>query len=413
LCRKKNPEVINLLRIDSSKLNTKELLKMKMIYHIFKADVYFLTLGLIESIIKFSGHKHFFVVVGVNESNKCYYNDLFLRYHYSQYIYINEKSSSKKTRIISDISKRFLKTEFHNFEIDLLKYIPSLSNPVIVLHGDYSTMFYLLLCLNRDVHKNWVCWGHIYFLHKEMNKRLYKIRNTVYKNIYSSYSNIICLMQPDSNELKNLYKLKNTLFLPYYDEFPLIIEKLKLVETNKDNTIRILLGNSGRCIDSYYEDLGKFKIYINNNISIDCMLNYGSTEIENLNLIKTGTLIYGTKFKAHTVLWPKEQYYNFMNKFDIYISSKKTQSGLGAIYLLLLLGKKVFLAGKNFEHIKNMGAIVFHSDQIYEFSFQDFSCPLTIDERKHNYSVTMKFLDCESVALKWDHFYDVIITQSN
>jgi hypothetical protein len=386
---------------------------MKVIYHIFNANVYFLTLGLIENIIKFSGHKHFFVVVGINESNKSYYDDLFLRYQYSHYTYINEKSLSKKTRIISDISRRLLKTDFHDFEIVLLKYISSLSRQAIILHGNYSTMFYLFLRLKTINNINWVCWGCFYFLRKESNKRLYKIRNAIFKNIYNCYSNIICLMQEDCDELKNLYKLKNTFFLPYNYELPIIIEKLILIEVNKDNTIRILLGNSGRCIDSYYEDLEKLKIYINNNISLDCMLNYGSTEIENSNLIKTGTLIYSTKFKAHTVLWPKEQYYNFMHKFDIYVSSKKTQSGLGAIYLLLLLGKKVFLAGKNFEHIKKSGAIIFHSDQIKEFPFQDFYRPLTIDERKHNYSVIMKLLDCEALALKWDQLYDLIITHSD
>lgn len=385
---------------------------MKVIYHIFNANVYFLTCGLIESIIRFSEHDHFFVVVGVNEFNKSYFDDLFLRYHSSNYKYINETSSSKKTRIISDLSKRLLKTEFYNFEIDLLKYISSLSHQVIILHGNFTTLFYLFFRLNNN-NKNWVCWGFIYFLHKDLHKKLYKIRNSLFRNIYNSYSNIICLMQEDCDELKKLYKLKNTFFLPYFNELPLIIEKLNLTEAKKDNTIRILLGNSGNCIDSYYQDLEKLKVYINNNISIDCMLNYGSTEEQNSSLIKSAALVYSTKFKAHTALWPKEQYYNFMNQFDIYISSRRTQSGLGAIYLLLLLGKKVFLAGKNFEHIKNSGAIIFHSDQINEFSFQDFSRELNKDEKKHNYFAIMDLLDCKALALKWDQFYDVIINQSN
>jgi hypothetical protein len=219
-------------------------------------------------------------------------------------------------------------------------------------------------------------------------------------------------MQEDCDDLKNLHKLRNTFFLPYYNELPLIIEKINIIEVNKDNNIlRVLLGNSGNCIDSYYEDLKRLEIHINH-ISIDCMLNYGSTYKQNSNLINTATLIYGNKFKAHTVIWPKEQYYNFMNKFDIYISSKKTQSGLGAIYLLLLLGKKVFLAGKNFEHIKKCGAVIFHSDQINEYPFQDFCRPLTKEEKNNNYSVIMRLLDCETLALKWEQFYNANINQS-
>ena len=384
---------------------------MKVIYHIFKANVHFLTLGLIESIIRFSEHRHFFVVVGINESNQYYYDDLFLKYHYSQYIYINEKSSSKVTRLLSNISKRLLKIEFHNFEIDLIKYISSLSNQSIILHADYSTAFYLLLRLKTNMNKNWVCWGYIYYV-QEGCKIIRDIRNSLYKSIYNSYTNIICLMEEDCEELRKLYKLKNTNFLPYYNELPLRIEKLSLKEAQRGNAGKILLGNSGRCIDFYYDDLKRLKKYIKNNISVDCMLNYGSTEKQNIKLNEAATILYGSKFKAHTVLWPKEQYYDFMNHFDIYISSIISQSGLGAIYLMLLLGKKVFLAGKNYDHLKKTGAVVFHSDQINELSFQDFCRPLTTEEKEQNKTVIMKLLDCETLSLKWDQLYSTIIDQT-
>src|SRR4030042_4071084 len=101
-----------------------------------------------------------------------------------------------------------------------------------------------------------------------------------------------------------------------------------------------------------------------------------------------------------------------MNHFGIYISSIISQSGLGAIYLMLLLGKKVFLAGKNYDHLKKTGAVVFHSDQINELSFQDFCRPLTTEEKEQNKTVIMKLLDCETLSLKWDQLYSSIIDQT-
>lgn len=387
---------------------------MKMIYHIFNANVYFVNLSLIESYIKFSKYNHFYLIAGVIDSTKIYYDELFLKYHYSKYTYLSENSFSKKTRIISILFRRILNTQFHSFEINLLKYISYLSDHAILIHGNFSTMFYfsLNLRLMKYSNINWVCWGNIYFLYKDRNIRFYRLRNAIYKRIYKNYSNIICLMQEDCDELKKLYKLNNTLFLPYYDEAPLIIDKLNLKGIKMHNDIRILLGNSGRCIDSYYEDLVKLRIHRKNNISIDCMLNYGSTENQNSDLIKFATLIFGVKFIAHTVVWQKEEYYNFMSKFDIYISSRKTQSGLGAIYIQLLLGKKVYLAGKNFEHLKNSGTIVFHSDQLSELSFKDLCFPLTSEEKKHNKSVIMGLLDIETLTYKWDQFYTIIMNKS-
>ena len=374
------------------------------IYHIFKADAYFHTLDMIENIIKFSKYKHFFVIVGINEITKPFFDTLFLNHHYNQYTYIYEKSSSRSTRLISNILKRLLHIELLNFENDLLKYISNSSINSLILHSNFTTMFYLLFSFMKNINKTWVCWGSIYNP-KRSNFIKYTLGIYLYKIIYNNYSNIICTMQADCDHLIKLYNVKNTCFIPYYSDLCIVAKSL-IKEEIKNNNIRVLLGNNGSCVDSYYADLRKLEIHKNKNIEIDCMLNYGCTEKQKLNLISTAVSHFGSQFKAHTTLLPKEQYYNFMSNCDIYISSVKAQSGLGAIYLLLLLGKKIFLAGKNYEHIHSFDAIIYQSDQIMEFSFQEFCKPLTNKEKEHNYLVTMKLLNIEDVVIKWEQFYN-------
>ena len=380
-----------------------------MIYHIFKADAYFHTIDMIECIIKFSEFKHFFIVVGINELTKPYFDNLFQKNNYSLYKYIFENSSSKKTIIISNLFTFFFKTEFKKFEIDLLKYITKISPKCIILHSNYSSTFYFLFSKKNRINKTWVCWGSIYNPRNLDNIKI-KISKYLYKRIYKNFSTIVCTMEPDCKQLNKSYNIIKTKFIPYHTSLSLISESIIPKETNINNkSIKILLGNSGRCIESYYNDLNKLKIYNNENITIDCMLNYGSSNSQNLDFIKFATTIYAGKFTAHTILWSKEHYYNFMNEFDIYISSVLKQSGLGAIYLLLISGKKIFLAGNNYTHLKNLNAIIYNSELIGKLTYGDFCKPLSMKEKFHNNKIVQKLLNTEELSKKWDKLYSSLL----
>ncbi len=124
---------------------------IQIIYHIFKADAYFHTIDMIDCIIKSSKLKNYFIVVGTNEVTKTHFNNLFEKNNYTLYEYISEKSSSKKTILISKLFHKYLKTNFSNFEIELLNYIDALTNPTIILHSNYSTVFYFLFSRKKNI----------------------------------------------------------------------------------------------------------------------------------------------------------------------------------------------------------------------------------------------------------------------
>lgn len=383
-------------------------MEKKIIYQIFKADVHFHTVYMIEEIILTSKCKHFFIVVGINNETKFFFEKMFIKNNYTLYKFIPERSLSKNTRLVSKIFSKIFKSAFHDFEIDLLRTLSKLSPRYVILHSNYSIFLYFFFSIKRKMFKIWVCWGVIYAVEDTHNIKQ-KISKFLYSKIMKSYSMIICTMEPDSKDLNRVYNINTAIFIPYLSNLEITAKNAISEKQPKDHILKILLGNSGRCIDYYYNDLTALKIFGKDDFFIDCMLNYGSTEEQNSELIRNATAIYGDRFNAHTTLISKENYFLLMNTYDIYISSVKTQSGLAAIYLSLLLGKKVFLSGKNYEHLSDLGAVVYHTDKINQFSFTIFSQPLTDDEKKQNRTVISKLLNYNELSLKWENFYTQLL----
>lgn len=376
-----------------------------IIYHIFRADVYFMTTSMIKNIITTSKFNHFFIIVGINDNNISYFKNLFTEYEYKKYSFIYERSNFKKSTIISYLFKHFLKIPLYSWEIDLLKFLSDLNYPTILIHAECSVMFSLLLLLKSRINKNLVIWGSV--LNPNNYSNIYfKLRRKLYKN----YLNIVCLMPEDCTKLTDFYNANNGIYIPYISDIFLIINNLPPRRESNINKIQILLGNSGCCIGNYYDDLKTLEIFKGENITIDCMLNYGSSEEDNNKLIKAATSVYDFKFKAHTTLWSKEYVYDFINEFDIYISSRSDQSGLGTMYFAILYGMKLYLSGNNYAYFRNIGIKLFHTDEIEALSFKEFIRPLTDEEKKLNYSLIIRSLDYESVINKWENFYDKIIS---
>lgn len=363
-----------------------------------------MTVSMIENIIRISKYNHFFIVVGVNEKYAVYFEELFKKHKIGNFYFINEKSNYKKSKILSYVFKRFFKIQLECWEIDLVRFLSSLKNPAILIHAECSVMSSVLLSLESGLNLNLVIWGSVLDPGK-YSSLYYKLRRWIYRN----YSRIVCLMPEDCTKLINYYSANNGIYIPYISDIFLMIDKLPLERGYDQKVKRILLGNSGRCISNYYEDLNSLQIFKDESITIDCMLNYGSTPEESKELIAYASKIYDNKFKAHTTLWSKEYVYNFINKFDIYISSRSDQSGLGTMYFAILFGLKLFLSGNNYIYFRNLGIKLFHTDEIKELSYYEFTEPLTEDERRKNNNLLKNALNLESVVSKWENFYSEII----
>ena len=79
----------------------------KKIYHVFRADVHFMTVSMIEDIILTSKLGHFFIIVGIDDENSGYFLNLFAKYNYAEFSFIQKNSNNFKTKLKSDFYKKF------------------------------------------------------------------------------------------------------------------------------------------------------------------------------------------------------------------------------------------------------------------------------------------------------------------
>ena len=126
----------------------------KIIYHIFRADVHFMTVAMIEDIIVGSKFSHFFIIVGTDEKNKIYFLNLFKKYNVTNFALVNRYSSSIITRFIAYFFKKCFKLTFFKWEIDLLKFLSKMNRPHILIHAECSVLFSLFLSLKSKIKKN-------------------------------------------------------------------------------------------------------------------------------------------------------------------------------------------------------------------------------------------------------------------
>ncbi len=339
-----------------------------MIIHVFKLNLeaYQLNLGIVRSFVvlykeaKLDVIKPFFLFYGSISNNiKQKYCDLLNSLSYLEYKCVETPKELKEF------------VDFHKVEPYLL-------------HGvSYGCMFsFVRLCVKN---LNWVCWGQ----GSSINYRNWKsVIFTPFKRwIYHHFRTTIVLLDGDRLTLTRDFALKNIVVLPYYSEncqrLRDVYDQLRALHYDNDKPV-IYLGNSANCIDSYFELLNILSRFVGK-IEIHCMLQYGSTTSQKKreDLINYGKCLFGDDFYPDVNYMDERSYLQYMNKCDVYICGRKDQSGLGAIYTMLILGKKIYITGKNFDHIISKSFRVFKLSSLDD----DFLIPLSDEDRILNYNL--------------------------
>lgn len=349
-----------------------------MIVHVFTANRKHLVPQIVDGFLKYITKEQYFLLVGNKNVNEKIYEDIFKKYSKNNYHIIKSFTDLKK------VSKKF-QDEF------------------VLLHGvPYKWMFYYITSGFKNV--NWICWG----AGAKINKSNWKsvIFTPLKSLIYRRFKKVGVLMPQDGATLKQDYKIKKTTLLSYFgtiDSFPYTESDIQ-EDTEKAEKKNIYLGNNSSCLNTYLSLIEKLKRF-NQYIKITCMANYSFQESSiSRELQKRGKEIFEENFILDTKLYPLNEYYSFMNNCDIYICAAQKQSGLGAIYTCLRLGKKVFLTEINYEWIKSLGCHIFSVDEIDKMEPEDFLEDLSYEEKINNYRAIKSYLNIEQILKKWNEF---------
>ena len=374
----------------------------KKIYHIFHANVTFHNFGFITSFVEYFGIRSFFIISSCctkEQSDK--YVSFFENLGFNQYLILNDDISNAPF-FVKFLTKKGV---FYANEYKIYSYILTNPNKIYLLHGDFLSTLGKIFLVAKQIRINFVCWG----FGKELIGNLYlKIRAKI---SYMAFSNIVCLMTPELDILKEIVSDNQTLRkLSYFDSLLSYAKNESKKERLKLDLPKLLLGNSGRHILEYDAFLSKIDINAVQG-SISCMINYGASESEIeifeskwVNFINSGKLILLKDIVS------QEEYVKMMNKYDMYISPKESQTGLGAIYCSLLLGKKIYITGTNYEFISSLGCKISTLDSVFE-DMQTKNIYLLENEKTINKEIVERLLNKDFQSQKWEQFFDEISTK--
>lgn len=350
-----------------------------MIYHILPAHTYHITPQVITSIIKKTPNNHFFIILGSSGSNINWtiYDDLFNELNYTHKAFFNTSESFYKNNLIK-------KSAF------------------VIIHSD-SYNWQIFFHRNNFKNVHWICWGS----GVDVRTNLKSLISYSFKILlYSRLKSIITLSIKDKEKLKKKFFVKNVHNIPYFesvnDIFNFTEENLRL--EYKDN-ISVFIGNNSSAISTYLSLLHTLQIF-REGILITAMLNYDLVKNDTyFNLLKAGSNIYGSNFNTDEKLYPLKDFPSYIDKCDIYICSVEEQTGLGAIYAALKLGKKIFLNGNNFDYITSLGCKVYHVNELQSLDIDSFKAPLKLEEQSNNFKIIMNVLSDDKLIEKWNSFY--------
>jgi hypothetical protein len=348
-----------------------------MVYHVFPLTAKHLTLDIIEQIVKYIPQQHFFYIVDVVEDKNLYkeYTLFFQKINVTNYLFAK------------------------NIEVVYQQKTPK--NAPIILHGD--NYFWKIKLLLKNYKKlKWVCWGSGNSLPKATKQRLlFPVKKYLYQKLHT----IIALSKADQDIFQKTYGCKNVLLNPYISNLNTNNFFTRESITNQSFTKPVVyIGNNTSCLPTYPRVLQNLKTFKNDISKVVCMLNYlleKNQEYHNLKAL--GTQIFNENFSIDEKFYSLEQYKDFMHQCNVYICAATEQSGLGAIYTTLRLGKKVYLAANNYQFIKSLGCHIFSVDDLN--TKEDFYKDLSFEQKLENFDSIQKHLDLQTLISNWTNIY--------
>ncbi len=268
----------------------------------------------------------------------------------------------------------------------------------------------------------WCVWGHDLYFRQNINpiKRVvfnilsnirWKILNTKVYNKYienvNRFAGIFIGFAEDANYLKLKYGSQLKIFKAQY---PIVAEKIDgsdFFEKNLfqvEKKIKVLLGHSAAKSLNHKKCLKKMKKF-GAQIEIYIPMSYGDS-------------IYGAKIKKYVEknfenvyicdkFMQNEEYIRFLNSVDIAIFDMKYQSALGNIFILLCLGKKIYLNGNGivYKGLTAEGVKVYKTSSIKKLKFREF---IMNDESEFNIQYGKKRIDDEYLFVQWENSLEKI-----
>ena len=249
-------------------------------------------------------------------------------------------------------------------------------------------------------------WGGDFYSFRNIHSIKGRINKQIRRRTIKSVRAVIMLLEDDYEQIKNILNVQKEYFVAIMPCNPKDDCKFEY-EEKKDDTLRILLGNSAtkeNQHDEMFENLSKFK---NEKIEIICPLSYGDDKYKD-EIIKKGNEIYGKKFKPITEFMKKQDYINMLSTCDIGIFNNNRQQALGNIDLMFQLGKKVFIRSdvSTWKYYIRKKFVLYDTTQIKNMTFDEFKEKNERAQLENKKAIDL-LLDDSNTVKNWAKVFDI------
>jgi len=192
----------------------------------------------------------------------------------------------------------------------------------------------------------WIVWGADLYTYRNPRKSIRsKIREFIRRRVIKNFGHVCTLVKDDYELAREVYNVRGKYLPAVYlsEEWENTISQvLETTTVRSGNNLKIIVGNSATETNHHIEVFKLLEKFSTQNIEIYCPLSYGDATYAD-EIIIYGTKIFKDKFKPLVKFMDKVDYIEFLGTMDIGIFNNDRQQGLGNIYSLLSLGKKVYL----------------------------------------------------------------------
>lgn len=249
----------------------------------------------------------------------------------------------------------------------------------IYIHSFFISRIVELLFIQPWLLKKcrWIIWGGDLYSYREpkitIKEKIYEyMRKKVIRNI----EYIIALVKGDFDLAQKWYKTRAKYhFGVYIDSTNFeILDNYKV--SKEHNEINIQIGNSGDPTNQHLEALNVLKKFREENIRIFVPLSYGGNEDYRNEIVRRGYEIFGDKFKPILDFMTIKEYSQHLCSMDIAIFNNNRQQGLGNMWVLFYMGKKVFIRSDStmWSHFKEVVDVeVWKFEEIVNYNFMQFA----------------------------------------
>ena len=281
----------------------------------------------------------------------------------------------------------------------------------IIISGVGNTR--LLLALRREfTHKTYLqFWGGDFYdfrysRHPKNPIRLLKwlVKRYIHHQFIKKCAGTISLISTDIDALNKIFPSSTKHFTARMPWDVLEHHTFDVLASRKHDgsSIRILAGNSAQRPNEHsgiFQNLAHLK---DADIEILSPLSYGEEDYRD-EVITLGRKIFGGKFTPIIDFIPKEKYVEFLASCDAAVFNQNQQAALGNIWLMLRLGRKVYIRENTsmWQDFKSQGAVIY---PVAELAGADIASLADMPEkdRKINMALTEEYLSGKQTRKEWE-----------